>query len=307
MDKGGSNYSSVYPPTATLLNGTYISFGQICQVNKAAQQAGLGITNVQVLADNQIGITYVNYTSAAITPTAPETYQVMALDPIGALSNKVEISIPVTSASATGQSAAITEYSIGANGVLASDMPGVPVKPTHTANLAPIMGRAVANGITLAIINPSGTTVTPAGPENYIVPLLRNQPVAPSAGYLQLLTPTSVAANTTAEQTFTVTGLIYTNSTPSTVEVRKPSVTTGIEIVGYRVTAANTLGITYQNTTAAAIVPPAEYYQILNWQDVSPAAGGWIADWSSFGILTGFESDNEQGQCLQAWGLVKGA
>ena len=46
--------------------------------------------------------------------------------------------------------------------------------------------------------------------------------------YTQTLTPASVAANTTAEQTFTVTGLVLS----SAAWVNKPSFTTGIGIVG---------------------------------------------------------------------------
>lgn len=75
----------------------------------------------------------------------------------------------------------------------------------------------------------------------------------------QELTPASVAANTTAEQTFTVTGL----STDDVVIVNKPSLDAGIGIGGVRVTAADTLGITYINATAGAIVPATEDYKIV--------------------------------------------
>ena len=75
----------------------------------------------------------------------------------------------------------------------------------------------------------------------------------------QALSPASVAANTTAEQTFTVPGLTVGNA----VFVSKPSAQAGLGIVGARVSATNTLAITFGNFTASPIVPTAaEVYQI---------------------------------------------
>lgn len=67
------------------------------------------------------------------------------------------------------------------------------------------------------------------------------------------LTPASVAANTTAEQTFTVTGLAVND----VVWVNKPTAQAGLGIVGWRVSAASTLAITFSNNTASPIVPTA--------------------------------------------------
>ena len=78
--------------------------------------------------------------------------------------------------------------------------------------------------------------------------------------YSKELTPASVAANTTAEQTFTVNGL----STSDIVTINKPSLDAGIGIGGARVSAVNTLAITYINATGGAIVPTAEAYLIVS-------------------------------------------
>jgi hypothetical protein len=64
----------------------------------------------------------------------------------------------------------------------------------------------------------------------------------------------SVAANTTAEQTFTVAGL----ETTDVVFVNKPSVSAGLGVVNARVSAADTLALTFVNATAAPIDPAAE-------------------------------------------------
>ena len=81
--------------------------------------------------------------------------------------------------------------------------------------------------------------------------------VAKVAHIAQSLAPSSVAADTSAEQTFTVAGLLTTD----VVSVSGPS-TAGIGIAGARVSAANTLAITFTNSTAAAVVPTAGTYQI---------------------------------------------
>jgi len=74
------------------------------------------------------------------------------------------------------------------------------------------------------------------------------------------LTPAAIVLNTTAEQTFTVNGLLPGDM----VLVNKPTTQAGLGIVGSRVSAANTLAITFLNTTASAITPTAgQVYLIL--------------------------------------------
>lgn len=68
----------------------------------------------------------------------------------------------------------------------------------------------------------------------------------------------SVAANTSAEQTFTVTGL----KTGSVVFVTKPSLSAGLGIVNTRCSADDTLAVTFMNTTGSAIDPSSETYLI---------------------------------------------
>lgn len=83
--------------------------------------------------------------------------------------------------------------------------------------------------------------------------------------YQPTLSPASVAVNTTAEQTFTVTGLKTTDFIAS---VSKPTAQAGLGIVGWRVSAANTLAITFSNNTAAAITPTAaQVYTVLAYSN----------------------------------------
>lgn len=79
--------------------------------------------------------------------------------------------------------------------------------------------------------------------------------------FSQALSPAQVAINTTAEQTFTVTGLEVGDTI---ISVNKPTAQAGLGIVGFRVSAANTLAITFANVTGGAITPTAsEVYKIV--------------------------------------------
>ncbi len=74
------------------------------------------------------------------------------------------------------------------------------------------------------------------------------------------LSPAAVAVNTSAEQTFTVNGLLAGDH----VVVNKPTAQAGLGVVGYRVSADNTLAITFGNFTGSSITPTAsEVYRVL--------------------------------------------
>lgn len=74
------------------------------------------------------------------------------------------------------------------------------------------------------------------------------------------LSPALIAANTSAEQTFTVAGL----DTQDKVFVNKPTAQAGLAIFGFRVSAANTLAITFGNFTGSNITPTAaETYTVV--------------------------------------------
>jgi hypothetical protein len=69
------------------------------------------------------------------------------------------------------------------------------------------------------------------------------------------LSPANVTVTASSvEQTFTVNGL---KTTDMIVSVSKPTAQTGLGIVGWRVSAANTLAITFMNATGSSIQPTA--------------------------------------------------
>jgi hypothetical protein len=71
--------------------------------------------------------------------------------------------------------------------------------------------------------------------------------------------PASVAANTTAEQAMTVTGA----QVGDLVFVRKPTLSAGLGIAGARVSAADTVQVTFVNATASPIDAGSETYLVL--------------------------------------------
>jgi len=94
---------------------------------------------------------------------------------------------------------------------------------------------------------------------------LYSQPIVPygpnvlAALYQQKLTPAaSSAAIQTAEQTFTVNGLI----TRDIVFVNGPAPTSLCPMVSARVSAANTLAIAFSTLTAAGCTPATGVYNI---------------------------------------------
>lgn len=74
------------------------------------------------------------------------------------------------------------------------------------------------------------------------------------------LTPAAVATVTSAEQTFTIPGLLVGDQI-SGISLQA-AWTVLVDIVNYRVTANNTLGISFQNNTAGSLTPPAGTYLI---------------------------------------------
>jgi hypothetical protein len=76
------------------------------------------------------------------------------------------------------------------------------------------------------------------------------------------LSPAEVAANTSAEQTFTLPGL---RAGDVIICVSKPTTQAGLGIVGGRVSAANTVAITFVNATGAPITPTASQVYLVAW------------------------------------------
>ena len=243
--------------------------GEICFVNKPTHQAGLGISNCRVVGNNQVAIQFVNFTAAPILPTASETYQFFATNGVSVIDPFLQVGVPAVTTSITTVTS--TENTLPCASILVDDIICGISKPTLNAGIVTGSARATAGNILQQYVNPTAGGVSPTA-EIMTYQVLRHNQSAPSVISTALLTPVSVAANTSAEQTFTVPGLVSGQS----VGINKPSLTPGIVMGGCRVSATNTLAVNYMNLTAAAIIPPAETYTIMTNPNVAMTAGTWI-------------------------------
>lgn len=289
-----------------LFTVTGLRVGDLVQVNKPTAQAGLDIGGCRVSANNQIGITFINDTAAAVVPTASEVYNIISLPGLDSANNDVMYGFNVGTVGAISAGVVISGGSTTLTGLLATDVVTGIFKPTPQAtatNIAtPIYGIPTANTLTLYFLG-TGTGSTPTASEIYGIRTWRMNPAAPLLLYSQSLAPVSVAAATTAEQTFTVTGLI--SGTP--VWVNKPTCTPGLAILGVRVSATNTLAINYGNMTAAAIVPPTEVYTIGNFQTPTPGAGNVVYQSVNPVMSVNSSMNNAQRAAMVNLGLIAGA
>lgn len=127
-------------------------------------------------------------------------------------------------------------------------MPTVQHKAIPEAELHESKGVSTAVDNTFYIANGAGSGVWKAK----LVP------------YLVTLSPVSVAAATTAEQIFTVTGIVVGDIILSS---SKPTAQAGLGIAGSRVSDTDKVGVTFVNPTAAAIVPTAsEVYSFVTYK-----------------------------------------
>lgn len=133
---------------------------------------------------------------------------------------------------------ATTDYNVAWGGILALQRDGGQVA-VSMAGTAPASAMHVGG---------TGLTVGASG-----------TPVTQVRVYTPNLTPANVAANTTAEQTFAVVGL----ATTDTVTVNVPGLAAGVGLVGARVSAADTLALTFGNFTGGALAPAAGVYRVL--------------------------------------------
>ncbi len=303
VTKGGSEYNAA--PIVSFVGGNTVSKGMALMVTKPTTNAGVAIGGCRVVDNNQVAITFVNPTAAAVTPTAAQVYSFMALNTVPSITNVTSYGMMVgTLALVAGNTTA--EQAVTVTGLVATDICVGVQKPSLQAGICIAQCRvSAANTVGLSFGNFTGGNLTPTANEIYGLTAYNQVPTNPFQVYKQLLTPVSVAANTTAEQTFTVTGL----PAGSTVFVNKPSHQVGLVISGCRVTAASTLGITYENITANALTPTPEVYTIGNFPAVGPGGGvpgSWVALAVNTSINQTVNLSNQEQLALVESGAIRG-
>lgn len=304
--------------TETLFTVTGVAVGSLLAIQKPSFQNFLGIVGMRVAANNQIGVSFMNLSSAPVTPTAAELYQYVALNGLVANSNIMVAMINTSAAPLTVSAGTMNTVTMTVTGLsVSTDFPlGVsrsyygyqngavttyaPVAArVSQANLLEVLYIAAGAGAQAGAVT---SVVTPANYDILAVPFLRQNAAAPLWVQSVMLTPTAIGALTCTE-----VQLAVSNITVSTVVWgNKPSQTPGIGIVGWRAVSANVIGITYVNNTAATITPPAETYVVGNFpnmlgvqhalqQQVQPA------------VLQSVTLVNEVRAALSALGFISGS
>lgn len=205
-------------------------------------------------------------TSTLVTGTAPfvvaSTTQVSNLN-VSQLVGATWVA-PGTIGSTTPNTGAFT--TISATGVITSTVstgtaPFTIASTTKVTNLNAdqVDGGDWANPVAIGTGTPAAATFTTCTGNTSVTIGSGGTAITQYKVYSQSLAPTQVSANTTSEQTFTVTGL----STSDKVWVNKPTHQAGLGIVNCRVSATNTLSITFMDNTASPITPTTETYQIV--------------------------------------------
>jgi hypothetical protein len=234
----------------------------VAVVNKPTSQAGLLVGTARVSAADTIRLTFGNDTAATITPTATQDYKIITLG--GALTTTTALSPAAVGPNTT------SEQQFALTGVYPGQVIFVN-KPTTQAGLLITNARAASLGyVAIQFQNLTAATITPTAAETYTFGCAAGFQQAPLMTEISAaLTPVSVAANTAAEQTFTIAGLVAGTE----VSVTKPTVTANLVVAGARVSAANTLAVNFANNTGTAIIPPAETYLIAYFPTSAPAGG----------------------------------
>lgn len=276
VTEGGSGYTT--PPIITFEGGNNISPGMFLMGSKPLNQAGLGIGNWRVVDDRTIAIEFVNLTANPILPIGAQVYTIAAFNEMPAINNIVMYGLNIVASTACGattsQNWAMTLLGLDINDALIAA-----VKPTLQPGLFILpTGMPDATHIGIHVLNLSTGALTPTANEVFTCAIWRRNPPAVGNLFVQQIVPTACAPITITEQTFTVPGVPFITPVPSSVWVNKPSYTAGIAIVGVRVTAANTVRISFMNTSAVAITPPTESYIFYSFPNLPQ---GLTTSWTS--------------------------
>lgn len=258
----------------TLNNGSTSGTG-VVNVAGSTSSAGLGETSVIRVSTNFTAYTngdvYHTYFSPAITKTSTGTHAtvvgVLFGVPTfggGAATVTTAATVIILGAPTAGTSANYALWSQGGVSRFDGKLSVGLASGSTTALLHIKGGTASANTAPLKFTSGTNLTIPEAGAMEYNGTLsftdssAARKDVALKTTYTPTLTPAQIAAAGYSEQTFTVTGL----ATTDTVIVNGPAAAANSVLVHARVSAADTLALTWI-TNAATITPTSGTYRIV--------------------------------------------
>lgn len=171
-------------------------------------------------------------------------------------------------------------------------------KPTVNAGIALGNVRATSTtgivGVTFS--NPTSASIIFTTPEKYALTVIRGLPNLTAS-----LTPAAVAAQTTVEQQFNITGL----RAGEVVTVSKPTAQAGLNILGARVVSAGVLGITFGNSQLTTPITPTagETYTVFSLGGLD-AVSDTLAVQANVGTLLSVATTTTAEQLVTVTGLL---
>jgi hypothetical protein len=293
--------------TVSFLGGTYLAPGMAISLTKNAYQANLGIGNVRIVDNNKIGIQFFNVGSANITPTANETYKMVAYNEMPAASPLLNITANLANLTAAAANAS-NKTDVTVTGLDGTEL----LMVTNHALASPLVfggGSIAAN-----TVSPTYGGGVPGGtPANGVYSFAVFKQNAPSPIQINIvnLTPASVAANTAAEEIYTLPAnvTLQANSAVKVICLSDPG---SCVIAGARANSTTTLGINWMNVTTAAVTPPAGPYMVINYASYPPdLSANQLAGFCAQTVKPTYNQlvdlANEQQQAMQQLGLINGA
>jgi len=295
--------------------------GMVVPVNKPSDQQELGIGGTRVVSNNVLGITFINNGNTAITPTS-EAYLYSGLAGIAPISpyiiaglNMSQAGVITVSGGVSITSSLITVTGVNTfDQVVGTGMNIISNASTLTAgNTIQLAGvkvsNAVANQMYLQFTrggDPLSTgPITAISTDTWLIPMLRMNCEAPMTVFPATVASTTIGPNTCTEVAVTVTGITVSCA----VFASKPSFTTGIAVLGYRVSAAATtgsvIGITFGNPTSASVTIPTETYQVAAFQPLF-GVGHYVQQMISPLNVQNVYLTNEMRNTLAGVGLFQG-
>lgn len=217
---------------------------------KPTSQAGIWVGNVRASAANVAGVTFGNMTAGFLTPTASETYGIVALKTTG-----ITITTALTPSSVAARSTAEQQFSV--TGMRTGELVVVN-KPTSQPGLDILGARVVSNnllGITFG--NVTSGALTPTAAEAYTVVCLGGLTAASGMTAYQVTTASVISAGVTAAATGAY-NLTLTNAatTDQFISWQKPTNQSGINVAGGKISSAGVVNIYIGNQTSATVITP---------------------------------------------------
>lgn len=276
----GSGYLAA--PTISFIGGTYCAPGMMAQVNTLVPQANIGVTNVRVIGNNQIGVSFFNANTTVAANFTANNLRVFAFNEFPAISPLSVLTTSFANGANTSANTAVVSTAISAVGLTAANdlMVGCGFAAAAPAFTYITPGSVGAGNCTVMYSGLGGASNSLVANLNLV--FYRTLCPAPLNVWAYYITPNAntVGASTTAEIVYTLpTGVALQANAPTIVNNLNPQA--NLFIGNVRANSASTLGITWVNASNAT----------------ANVAGGWILIGNCQSILTVFAANQVGGYC----------